>query len=159
MSNQYAKKRQEAKRLPHNALAILMTAALDRNAQFRFIAPGFSMMPFIRDGDVLTIASGRPRFGDVVAFRSSCQDRLTVHRVVHVSPSGYLIKGDNTTEPDGRLPGACIIGRVIRVEHCGRRVRVGMGIERVVIAWLSRRGWLMPVVRNVWRVASLLAKR
>ena len=159
MTGNYVKTSQEAQSLPNAAFAELMTAVLDKNAPFRFTAPGFSMTPFIRDGDVLTIAQRRLRYGDVVAFVNPCRGKLTVHRIIHVSRSGYLIKGDNTPEPDGRVPRSSIIGRVVRVEHCGRQVWLGMGIERIIIAFLSRRGWLMPVVWSVWHIVRPLAKR
>ena len=85
--------------------------------------------------------------------------KLTVHRIVHISGEGYLIKGDNTPEPDGRVPASSIIGRVVRVEHRGRQVWLGMGIDRIIIAFLSRRGWLVPVVWSVWRVVKPIAGR
>ena len=159
MTSNYVRAKQESLSLPNTAFAILMAAVLDKKAPFRFTAPGFSMTPFIRDGDVITIASVRLRFGDVVAFVNPCQGKLTVHRIIDVSRSGYLIKGDNTPEPDGRVPRSSIIGRVVRVEHCGKNVRLGMGIERIIIALLSRRGWLMPVVWSVWRVIKPIAGR
>jgi len=159
MTGNYMKVEQEAKPMSSAAYAVLMAAVLDKNASFRFTAPGFSMSPFIRDGDVLTIESGPLRYGDVVAFVNPCRGKLTVHRIIHISRSGYLIKGDNSPEPDGYMPRSSIIGRVVCVEHCGKNVRLGMGMERAVIAWLSRRGWLRPVVWSVWRMARPLAKR
>ena len=159
MTSDYVKANQEAQSLPGAAFAELMAAVLDKNTPFRFTAPGFSMSPFIRDGDVITIAPGRLRYGDVVAFVNPCHGKLTVHRIVHVSRTGYLIKGDDTPDSDGRVPRSSIIGRVIRVEHRGRRVRLGLGIERIVIAFLSRRGWLTPLVCTAWRFIKPVAGR
>lgn len=152
MTNNYVRALPGTHHIPNAAIAELMTAVLEKNAPFRFTAPGFSMTPFIRDGDVITIAQGQLRYGDVVAFLNPHCGKLTVHRIIHVSRSGYLIKGDNTPEPDGCVPRSSIIGRVVMVEHCGKKMRLGMGMERIVIAWLSRRGWLMPVLWRVWRV-------
>jgi len=159
MTGHYVKTIEEAQSLPNAAYAELMAAVLDKNAPFRFTAAGFSMSPFIRYGDVITIAKRRLRYGDVVAFVNPCRGKLTVHRIIHVSRSAYLIKGDNASNPDERVPKSSIIGRVVRVEHNGKKVRLGMGIERIVIAWLSHRGWLMPVIGSVWRMAKPLAKR
>ena len=80
--------------------------------------------------------------GDMVAFANPCNDRLTVHRVVHFSMDGFLIKGDNSPEPDGWIGYDKILGYVTRIERDSRNVQVGLGIERVVIAFLSRIGWL-----------------
>jgi signal peptidase I len=138
---------------------VLMASVLEKGVPFRFTAPGHSMTPFIRDGDVITVAPVRIRFGDVVAFVSPHGGKLTVHRVVRVSRDGYLIKGDNTVEPDGTVPRTSLLGRVVGVEHCSRHVRLGLGIERVAIAYLSRRGWLIPVIGATWRVMRPVANR
>jgi len=159
MTSDYVKADRETRSLPNAAFAELMAAVLDKNAPFRFTAPGFSMSPFIRNEDAITIAPGRLRYGDVIAFVNPFRGELTVHRIVHVSRAGYLIKGDNAPEPDGRVPGSSIIGRVIRVERRGRQVRLGLGVERIAIAFLSRRGWLTPLVWTVWRFIKPVAKR
>ena len=159
MTNYYVTTNQASQSMPSAAFAELMAAVLDKDMPFRFTAPGFSMTPFIRDGDVITIAPGRLHCGDVVAFMSPESGKLTVHRIVHISREGYLIKGDNAPEPDGRVPRSSIIGRVVRVEHRGRQVWLGMGIERVAIAFLSKRGWLFPVFLPLWRMVRPLVRR
>ena len=133
-----------AQPMPNPLFAELMTAVLDKGAPFRFQASGSSMFPFIRDGDVITISktSRRIRMGDMVAFANPCNDRLTVHRVVHFSMDGFLIKGDNSPEPDGWIGYDKILGYVTRIERDSRNVQVGLGLERAVIAFLSRIGWL-----------------
>jgi len=138
---------------------VLMAAVLEKGVPFRFTAPGHSMTPFIRDGDVITVAPGRIRFGDTVAFVSPHFGKLTVHRVVRISRDGYLIKGDNTVEPDGTVPRASLLGRVVSVEHRSRHVRLGLGVERAAIAFLSRRGWLIPMIGVLWRVMRPVAKK
>lgn len=158
MIGRYVKVKQETQSLPNTAVAELMVAVLDKKSSFRFTAPGFSMTPFIRDGDIITIAQGRRRCGDVVAFVNPGNGKLTVHRIVHISPEGYLIKGDNLPCPDCRIPGSAIIGSVVRVEHGGRQVRLGLGMERIVVALLSRRGWL-PLVWIVRRFIKSVAGR
>jgi signal peptidase I len=148
--------------MPNAAFAELMKAVLDKGAPFRFEAGGFSMSPFIRHGDIITVTPLPLRFrrGDVVAFMSPETGKLTVHRVVRISPRrGYLIKGDNTPLPDGRVEQAAIIGRVICVEHCGKRLRLGLGPERALIALLSSIGLLPPLVRLLWRLSRPFLKR
>jgi signal peptidase I len=141
------------------AFAVLAAAVLEKGVPFRLTAPGHSMAPFIRDGDVITVSPGRIRFGDVVAFVGPRSGKLTVHRVVRISPDGYLIKGDNASEPDGILPRTSLLGRVVGVEHSSRNMGHGLGIERVAIAFLSRRGLLIPLVGAAWRVMRPVAKR
>lgn len=161
MTSVYSTSNQASLAMPNAAFAELMKAVLAKGAPFRFQAPGFSMTPFIRNGDVITIvpSSDRIRLGDVVAFQNPAIGKLTIHRVVHISRRGYLFKGDNSPESDGRVSPARIIGRVVRVERHDKRVQLGSGIERVVIAFLSRHGWLTPIVRMGWRFARLFVSR
>ena len=128
--------------------AELIAAVLAKGAPFRFQANGSSMSPFIRDGDVITISTAPIRIGlgEMVAFVNPDHDRLTVHRVVQILHDGYLIQGDNIPKPDGCVSRSDIIGRVIRVEHQRQYMWLGLGPERIVIAFLSRHGWLVPLL-------------
>jgi hypothetical protein len=107
------------------------------------------MDPFIRDGDVITVSplrSTRPRVGDVVAFARLEGANLVVHRVVARRGWDAVVQGDGVPEyADGLIPAESLLGRVTRVERDGRSVWLGLGPERVVIAWLSRAGWLIPL--------------
>ena len=158
LSKEYVKSDQESHRMSGVEFAGLMEAVLEKNVPFRFTASGLSMSPFIRDGDVITLepVTGQLRSGDVVAFRTPCFANLVVHRIIHVSQKGYLIKGDNLVETD-LVPASSIIGRVVGIEHQGHQVRLGQGRERFVLAWLSRRGWLRPVSRRACGVLQPLA--
>jgi len=161
MTGKYVKADQAQLAMPNAGFTELMAAVLHKGAPFRFQAAGFSMTPFIRSGDVITIAP-KPawvRIGDVVAFELPSSGKLVVHRIVRVSSDGYIIKGDNSPESDTDVPGSRILGRVARVERRGQRVRLGSGIERVAVAFLSRRGWLTPIVRTAWRFARPFVKR
>lgn len=141
------------------AFAELMEAVLERNVPFRFTASGSSMSPLIRDGDILTISpvSLRLRRGDVVPFINPSSNQLMVHRILDVSREGYLIKGDNNSIPDGRIPASRIIGQVVRVEQGGRQVRLGLGPERFLIAWLSQYCLLTPLLSSVRRALKPFA--
>ncbi len=154
MSGRYVKEDETQLAMPNAGFTELMAAVLHKGAPFRFQAAGFSMSPFIRSGDVITIAPApaRVRFGDVVAFESPSGGKLVVHRVVGVCRDGFIIKGDNSPSFDVGVLDSNILGRVTRVERGGKRVRLGSGIERVAVAVLSRRGWLRPSVWMVWRI-------
>jgi ribosomal protein S18 acetylase RimI-like enzyme len=147
------------------ALLELLRAVLDQGAPFRFQAPGFSMAPFIRDGDVVTIAplNGRaPRVGEVVAFVQPARGRLALHRVIARRGATWLIRGDNSPEPDGLIPRENILGVVTRMERDGRTVRLGLGGEGRLIAWLNARDWLLPLKTKLYfplRVASAILRR
>jgi signal peptidase I len=129
----------------------LMQAVHAKELPFRFRAGGHSMAPFIRDGDVICVsplASRTPRPGDVVAFIHPETRLLCIHRVLSIKEEGFLIRGDNMPErPDGRIPREAIVGRVTRVERAGRKVRLGLGPERLLLALLIRCGGLAAIRR------------
>jgi len=130
--------------LSGKALIELMQAVHAKGLPFRFSAGGYSMTPFIRDGDVITVsplALHAPRRGDVVAFIHPKTNRLCLHRVLSVHGGSFFIQGDNMPErPDGVIPREAILGRVTGLERAGRRVRLGLGPERLLLAILSRCG-------------------
>ncbi len=51
------------------------------------------------------------------------------------------------------------IGRVVRVERNEEAIRFGLGVERVLVAFLSLRGWLTPAVNAVGLVIRSVTKR
>jgi hypothetical protein len=121
------------------------------------------MLPFIYDGDVVTIAplaARNPRLGDAVAFVHPEHGRLVVHRVVAAREEGYLIQGDNACDgSDGPVPHDQILGCVTRIERDGRRVWLGFGPERRAVALLSRAGLLAPLCRRLGSLVALLPRR
>ncbi len=127
--------------LSRSALAGISRDVLEKGLPFRFSAPGSSMSPFIRNGDIITLAPFQAdgcQPGAVVAFIRPDTGQLTVHRIFSVSGTGCRTKGDNSLQDDGEIPPVCIIGQVVRVERAGKSVRFGLGPERVIIALLSR---------------------
>lgn len=131
-------------------LAQLMQAVLDRNMPFRFRAGGFSMAPFIKDGDVLTVSpwpDSPPGLGDVAAFLYPAGGMLAVHRIVAQTKSGYRLKGDGTDAADGLIPRSHMVGIVRKVERNGRGILLGLGPEKILIALLSGSGLLVLLLR------------
>lgn len=127
----------------------LLRSMMAHGSPLRMVARGFSMAPFIRDQDTLTIAPahGRaPRLGEVVAVSLPGAGQLAVHRIVARVGSRWLVRGDNASEPDGVVGPDDIVGIVTRVERDGREVRLGIGAGRVLIAWLQRTHALRPLV-------------
>jgi len=134
----------------------LLDGVLSRGVPFRFRAGGSSMAPFIRDGDVISVSpfrGGSPGMGEVVAFLQPEIEKLIVHRVVGRRKTGCLIRGDNAegTAADLVSP-RNILGRVTRVERGGKNVWLGLGPERLAIAFLSRAGLLLPMCLGASRL-------
>lgn len=142
----------KAKELPLSGVALLelMQAVLAKEVPFRFCARGWSMAPFIKDGDVITVSpfcNRKPGVGEVVAFVRPEGGNLVVHRIVARSTTDLFIQGDNGKGySDGIIPQEYLLGRVTRIERHGQEVWLGLGPERYLIAWLSSTRLLNPVL-------------
>lgn len=127
------------------AAADLLQAVVEKGTSFRFRASGRSMLPAIRDGDVLTIspaAPGEPRVGQVTACRIPASGILLVHRVIRRKSNRALIKADRGGEVDGWVPDTDLLGVVTHVERDGREKywpwkRVG-GRLAFLVVWKLR---------------------
>jgi len=108
----------------------------------RFTATGSSMSPFIRTGDTLKISpldGKRPVFGLVLAFRSSINRRLMVHRLVAKKDSHWILRSDSyVNRMQNVVPAEALLGVVAHIERSGTPIYFGLGIERVPIVLLSR---------------------
>ena len=148
--------------LSETTLVELLQEVLSKGAPFRFRAKGFSMYPFIKDGDVITVSPLRRTslsLGDVVAFIPPRTEKLTIHRVIGKKGNSCLIRGDNTSQNDGLIHETNILGYVTRVERDGKKVSLGLGLERFIIAFLTRRGLLSPFLLPVWKLIRPLIRR
>jgi hypothetical protein len=146
------KKRKELCLSSHQ-LEKIMKGVLSKGACFRFQGKGFSMSPFIKDGDVLTIAPVQrsvSRFGDVVVFTHPSTGKLIIHRIIGKRAGSYLTKGDNAPEEDGMISREAIMGRVTTVERNGKYTPLGLGPDRFIIALATRNG-LLPLLNPLWR--------
>jgi hypothetical protein len=130
----------EEYRLTNAALIEILQATLAKGAVFRFQATGFSMAPFIRDGDSVVIVPlrGRDLLGIPVAYVQPASGRLAIHRVIARRKKSYLIKGDNCSGIDGWIEEGRILGIVYGVKRGTKQVVFGFGPERYIIVFLSR---------------------
>lgn len=133
----------------------LVKEVLSKGVGCRLQVKGYSMSPFLKDGDVVTISpmsDASPGFGDVIAFIHPRTERLIIHRVIGKIGDACLVKGENALEPDGLIERNHMIGIIRRVERKGKKVFFGLGPERFLIAMLTRKNLLLPVLRPVWRI-------
>jgi hypothetical protein len=91
----------------------------------RFTAPGHSMHPVIRHGDVLLVDPlDRPaRVGDILLYLAC--GRPVAHRLIAIAPGeggpALILKGDSAACPDLPVRSDQVLGRVLAVERSGRR--------------------------------------
>ena len=132
----------------------LLSEVLAKGVRFRFLASGYSMSPFIRDGDIITVRpceSSALRKGMVAAYVRPLDGRLAVHRIVRRTPAGLALKGDHEPIADYPLASSGILGVVDTVERKGRRIRLGLGPEKGLIAVLSVWGFIGWAFRTFGR--------
>ena len=144
------------------ALVDLLNGVVEKRRRIRFQATGHSMSPFIKDGDVLTIAPlmhGSARQGDVVAYVHPNTEKFLVHRVVGKVGEFYFVRGDNAAECDDFVPEKDLLGSVTKVERNGKNVFLGIGPEKLLISFLTRRGLLFPLLSPVWKIVCPIVKR
>lgn len=132
----------------------LLSEVLAKGVRFRFRASGYSMSPFIRDGDVITVRPCKGaslRKGTVAAYVRPLDGQLAVHRIVGGTEAGFALKGDHEPVADHPVAASAILGVVDRVERNGRRVRLGLGPEKGLVARLSSRGFFVWAFRAFGR--------
>lgn len=143
--------------LSGKALLELMSAILAKGCSFRFRARGWSMNPFIHDGDVICVSpfqGKKPNIGDMVAYIQPISKKLIAHRLVRRQGNNWLILGDNTSPYlNGELvPDTNLIGRLTRIERNGKKVWLGLGPERYLIALFSHKGNLVPMLSRIRQI-------
>lgn len=137
-------------------------AVTDKGGKFRFLARGFSMSPFIKDGDLITVSplkGKRLKKGDIVAFFDPAQNhKLYVHRIIHIKKDGYQIKGDNLYMPDGFFSQDKILGVISEVSRDGKKIFFGIQNGTRAIAIFSKWGFLAPVLFAFRRIIRIFRR-
>jgi hypothetical protein len=148
--------------LSGDSLTALLRAVLAKGKPFRFRVMGFSMSPFIKDGDVVTVSplvGRKPGTGEIVAFLRPGTDKVAIHRIVRKKSGWFFLRGDNTYSVDGVLPLDRILGAVSGVERNGRKVHGSVGRWSPAVALLSRTGGLVRGLCLLRRLTGRMAKR
>lgn len=137
--------------LSRNDLWSLSAEILRSGNRLRFRAKGVSMMPFVRDGELLVIQpTSNVRFGDIVLCRTA-DERVIVHRVVSVGNGGILTQGDACRQPDSIVTEEDVLGRVVAVERGKRVQNLDEGLQRWLgVLWIT----LSPISRIAYRILA-----
>jgi signal peptidase len=155
--------------LRHTELEELSTEILEQGGSLRFKAHGYSMSPFIRDGDVLTtqsIESADLEVGDVALYRSA-GNRLVAHRVVGKRKENgrltLVMRGDSQSGSTELVYADQILGRVVSIQRGDKVFLMNRNALRLAaILWgkSSPYGpWLMRLAGKTKRAALGLLHR
>jgi len=103
-----------------------------KGKSIRFQAKGWSMRPFIRDGDFIVVSpieNSSIKTGDVV-FCITTENKVIVHRVIKKYKKDednriiMFIKGDATFSSPEKVEMQNVLGKVVEVERNGRKKRL-----------------------------------
>jgi hypothetical protein len=124
----------------------------------RFRAPGTSMHPTIRHGDVITVEPVEPpdlKRGDIILYR--LQNNFIAHRLVNIEERNgcgltFILRGDGSTTCDAPVKPAQVLGKIVCLERGHRSIdpySPKVRLWRMLYLWLARlkRGvfqWLLP---------------
>ena len=144
---------------PAVLVADLASPFLKAGNILRLRARGSSMLPFLRDGDLLEIWPASPveiQVGDVICYEPS-PGTLCLHRVVTRDGRGFVTRGDALTHVEV-VPAGSVLGRVRAVERRGRAWRLDTWSAhwraRVMVVASPALARLLPLVlglRRFWR--------
>ena len=124
------------------------------------------MYPSIKSGDWADVSlwNGEERDikkGDVVLFKKD--ESLYMHRVIRITKSGVILKGDISFGHDGAIFRKDIIGRVVSVERDGRSIDLRSKTNRLIAVTIANTSLLMqyPVllVRKAFSLGMAIFSR
>jgi signal peptidase len=129
------------------SLTLLSGDLLSRGLAIRFRAPGTSMHPTIRHGDVITVAPVAPanlKRGDIILYRF--QSDFIAHRIVNIETSdrcelSFILRGDASATCDSPVKPQQILGKVVCLERYNRSVdpySLRVKLWSMLYLWLAR---------------------
>jgi len=145
--------------LNNSDLLNLSRNLLGKGTSIRFQAKGFSMRPFIQDGDFITVSpveNSSVRIGDVV-FYSTAENNTIVHRIIKKYKKNgrmtLVIKGDASFGSPEKVDMQNVLGKVVAIERNGRGEKLDTKLHRIIglffagISPFSR--WVYPIGSRV----------
>ena len=140
-------------------LVDLAAEILSQGKKFRFKALGSSMVPFISDGDVLTVVpmdQKSVQVGDIVLFRS-VKNSLRAHRVIGIEARDvdvvFETRGDGALDTYEKIREGQILGIVTGRSRNGRWFHFHHPLHRLLVfIWIK----LSPPIFALLHQGSLL---
>jgi hypothetical protein len=144
----------------HDDLAI---ESLRAGNMLRVRAHGGSMLPFLRDGDVLVvrpIGARGVRIGDVLCYEPP-SGGLCLHRVVARGERGFVTRGDALRYLED-VPETAVLGVVTARDRRGRTVALDTLAAhrraRLIALGAPALARCLPLARGLWRMGRGLRR-
>ena len=143
-------------KLKHNDFIDLSVNILGQGGSLQFKAHGYSMYPFIRNGDAVIVHpvdADALSVGDIVFYRNSL-NRLVAHRIIGKSIFKNQIilrtRGDAATKSDGWINTDQVLGRIVSVNRKDKVIDLNSPFQRfITILWIK----LFPVSLVLFQAA------
>lgn len=142
--------------LPSRELMPVIRAALARGQRVRMTVTGSSMLPFLRDSDVVELEPApAPRLGDMVLVQCT-EERYVLHRVARVEGEALFLRGDAQRHCEGPFTPRDVLGRVTTSYRNGHIRVLDRGAWRLAgLAWIRCTPfglcllWLLARIRGI----------
>ncbi len=124
-------------------LELLAKEITGRGGFFNFKARGFSMYPFIRDGDILTIGpvnTNELKLGDIILYKSF-DDRIVLHRFIGRVKIGndemLKVRGDALMGKPEYIVASKVIGKAFKQQRDSKVIDLQRGASKFIAhIWL-----------------------
>jgi len=140
-------------------LLALSKDILKKGKSIRFQAKGWSMRPFIRDGDFITVSpveDSSLKIGDVVLYLGT-GNRIIVHRIINTYKKErrliLLIKGDANFSSAERVDTQNVLGKVTLRERNGRLKRLDTKLQQIIGVFVAG---ISPFSQWIYPAGSLV---
>ncbi len=122
-----------------------------------FTVNGDSMFPLIRKGiDVVTLLPvfRTLKVGDIVLFKARrLGGDYVLHRIIEISGSTVLTRGDNCLRPDEWLNQYDILGIAVSIQRGSRKINCEAGVYRgLLFIWVL----ILPCIRYMIKFRKLM---
>lgn len=153
--------KQSDKELKAGLLDVILERSHRTNRQVWWAFIGVSMLPRIKEGDMLLVQHGsyRLRLGDVVVFKAAGE--LVAHRILSIKRHGgkkiYLMKGDNRRTFDAPVSESFVVGRVMRIKSGEKSIDLEKSYARFRSLAMAAFSYAMGCLYKLARIRRLLA--
>lgn len=118
-------------------LAQELKIAISEGKEFRMPVKGTSMLPYIHDGDHVTmVASGSIKKNDMIFYQRE-NGQYVLHRVHHIKDGKYALVGDHQTFIEYPILKEQVIAKVKAIHHKGK-TKYPKGFHYSLYIWFFR---------------------
>jgi signal peptidase I len=145
--------------LKGTTMALLLQSILKKGFPARFRLRGSSMLPFLKDGDLITIVPLENKSllkGDILAFINSKDGRLTVHRMIRKKDNYFIFKGDHNSKKDDLVSRDQLLGYVNNIQRKGKSIIFGLDYGKRLLALLSQLNVISHASRSLKKIRLII---